>query len=194
MSCQTPSPSQPTGTPRPYDRAAVARFHGALTAIDQVFQLFRTGFLGKVSPAHLFWGSFDFAVTRSSGRPAPLHPGGIPNLPDAVSREAYSHEVSSAGFWPGGSGVEEPMFYSYAYPAAERFKHASVEPSAARFDTTLGEFLLRYEAVRTSDDPPGTLLRFLQSTYVAAAETGGWDRAALETPFGLPGVPRPVLA
>lgn len=180
--------------PQPYDRAAVARFHGALVSIDQVFRWFRTGFLGKVSPAHLFWGSFDFAITRFSGRNAPPHPGGITNLPDAVSREAYSHEVSSAGFWPGGNGVEEPMFYAYAYPAADGFKHCAVEPGEARFDAKLREFLLPYEVVRTSDDPSGTLMRFLQSTYVAAAETGGWDRKALESALGRPGVPRQVPA
>ena len=163
-------------------------------SIDQVVRLFRTGFLGKISPAHLFWGSFDFAITRFSGRSAPPHPGGITNLPDAVSREAYSHEVSSAGFWPGGNGVNEPMFYAYAYPAADGFKHRAVEPDAARFDATLGEFLLPYEAVRTSSDPTDTLMRFLQSTYIATAETGGWDRQALESPLGRPGIPRIVPA
>lgn len=178
---------------RPYDRDAVERFHRALISINQVFQLFRSGFIGKASPAHLFWGSFDLAVTRFSGRSAPLHPGGVMNLPDTVSREAYSHEVSSAGFWPGGSGVEEPMFYSYAYPAADGFKHSSVEPVEAGFNTKLGEFLLPYEAVRTSLNPGETLMRFLQTTYVAAADTGGWDRKRLECPTGQPNVPRQVL-
>lgn len=177
---------------RPYDRDAVERFHRALISIGQVFQLFRSGFIGKVSPTHLFWGSFDLAVTRFSGRPAPLHPGGVLNLPDSVSREAYSHEVSSVGFWPGGSGVEEPMFYSYAYPAADGFKHSSVEPAEARFDTKLGEFLLPYKAVRTSQDPAATLMRFLQSTYIAAADTGGWNRERLECSTGRRGVPRQV--
>ena len=178
--------------PRPYDAGAVARYHGALLRIVPVFERFRTGFLGKVSPVHLFWGSFDLAVTRFSGRPAPLHPGGVPGLPDAVTREAYSHEVSSAGFWPGGSGVDEPMFYSYAYPAPDGFSGQAVEPSAARFDGTLGEFLLPYAAVAASDDPAAMLMTFLQSTYDAAARTGQWDRSALECDLGRPGVPRAV--
>ena len=177
---------------RPYERDAVERFHRALISIDQVFQLFRSGFIGKASPSHLFWGSFDLAVTRFSGRLAPAHPGGVMNLPDTVSREAYSHEVSSAGFWPGGSGVDEPMFYSYAYPAADGFKRGSVEPAEAEFNEQLGEFLLPYEAVRTSLNPAETLMRFLQTTYAAAADTGNWDRGRLECPLGQPGVPRQV--
>ena len=176
---------------RPYDGDAVQRLHAALVRIDRTFRRFQTGFLGKVSPVHLFWGSFDLAVTRFSGRRAPLHPGGVPALPDAVTREAYSHEVSSAGFWPGGGGVEEPMFYSYAYPVPDRMKDHPVEPAAARFDAALGEFLLPYDAVRTSSDPQATLLRFLQSTYEAAASTGGWPREGLECPLGVPLVPRP---
>lgn len=178
--------------PRPYDRDAVQRFHGALLSIERVFRRFRTGFLGKVSPVHLFWGSFDLAVTRFSGRRAPLHPGGVPALPDDVTREAYSHEVSSAGFWPGGAGVDEPMFYSYAYPAPEGFAARPVEPAAARFHPKLGEFVLPYEAVRTSADPAGELMRFLQSTYEAAADLAGWDRQALECRIGVPRVPREV--
>lgn len=178
--------------PRPYDRDAVRRFHGALLQIDRVFTRFRTGFLGKVSPVHLFWGSFDLAVTRFSGRKAPRHPGEVPALPDEVTQEAYSHEVSSAGFWPGGSGVDEPMFYSYAYPAPQGFAERPVEPAAARFDHKLGEFVLPYEAVRTSADPEGELMRFLQSTYSAAADLAGWDRQALECDFGIPRVPREV--
>ena len=177
--------------PRPYDRDAVARFHGALLRIVPVFEAFRTSFLGKVSPVHLFWGSFDLAVTRFSGRPAPPHPGGFPNLPDAVTREAYSHEVSSAGFWPG-EGTGEPMFYSYAYPVPEGFADRPVEPAAARWDEGLGEFLLPYEAVRLSDDPASMLMAFLRSTYAAAADAGGWDRAALDCAVQRPGVPRPV--
>ncbi len=177
---------------RPYDRDAVRRFHKALIQIDRVFRRFRTGFVEKVSPVHLFWGSFDLAVTRFSGRPAPLHPGGFPNLPDAVTREAYSHEVSSAGFWPGGGGIDEAMFYSYAYPVPKGFADRTVEPVAARFDAKLGEFLLPYEAVRTSADPDATLMRFLQTTYEAAAETGGWNRAAMECEFGVPRVPRKI--
>lgn len=177
---------------RPYDRQAVERFHQALVMIQQVFERFRTGFLGKVSPVHLFWGSFDLAVTRFSGRKAPLHPGGVPALPDDIAQEAYSHEVSSAGFWPGGAGVDEPMFYSYAYPAPGGFADRTVEPAAARFDQKLGEFVLPYEAVRTSPDPEGNLMRFLQSTYAAAADLGGWDRQALECEIGIPRVPREV--
>lgn len=179
-------------TPRPYDRAATGRFHQALMRIDNVFKRFRTGFIGKASPVHLFWGSFDLAVTRFSGRKAPLHPGGIPALPDTVTQEAYSHEVSSAGFWPGGSGVDEPMFYSYAYPVPDGFAKRPVEPAAARFDSTLGEFLLPYEAVRTSADPEDALIRFLQSTYAAAADAAGWDRQALECDLGTPRVPREI--
>lgn len=156
---------------RSWDAEAVTRFHAALVKIETVFQEFRTGFLGKVSPVHLFWGSFDLAVTRFSGRPAPLHPGGIANLPDDVTREAYSHEVSSAGFWPGGSGVDEPSFYSYAYPFPPNFADQAVEPATARFDGALGEFILPYAAVRSATDPRATLLAFLQSTYSAAADT-----------------------
>ena len=180
--------------PRPYNRQAVERFHQALVSIQQVFERFRTGFLGKVSPVHLFWGSFDLAVTRFSGRKAPLHPGGIPALPDGITQEAYSHEVSSAGFWPGGSSVDEPMFYSYAYPAPDGFADRTVEPAAARFDQTLREFVLPYEAIRTSADPERDLMRFLQVTYEAAADLAGWDRRALECDFGTPRVPREVHA
>lgn len=178
--------------PRPYDRDAVTRFHRALVLVDAVFKIFRTGFLGKVSPVHLFWGSFDLAVTRFSGRDAPAHPGGIPNLPDTVTREAYSHEVSSAGFWPGGGGIDEPAFYSYAYPSPPGFADAPVEPSEAFFDGTLGEFILPYEAVRRADDPEATLRGFLQSTYEAAAAGGKWDRGRLECDPGVPGKPRSV--
>jgi hypothetical protein len=177
---------------RPYDCEAVKRFHRALVQIDRVFTRFRTGFLGKVSPVHLFWGSFDLAVTRFSGRNAPRHPGGVPALPDAITQEAYSHEVSSAGFWPGGGGVNEPMFYSYAYPAPDGFADRYVEPAAARFDQTLREFLLPYEALRTSAAPEADLMKFLQSTYEAAADLAEWDRQALECDFGIPRVPREV--
>lgn len=177
---------------RPYDRVAVTRFWRALLAIDRVFRHFRTGFLGKVSPVHLFWGSFDLAVTRFSGRRAPQHPGGVPALPDAVTREAYSDEVASAGFWPGGGGVEEATFYAYAYPTQAGYAEASVVPGEAYFHRELGEFLLPYEAVRRSTDPEGLLLAFLQSTYEAAAELAGWDRDALECDFGEPGQPRSV--
>ncbi|HVQ07273.1 MAG TPA: DUF5996 family protein [Allosphingosinicella sp.] len=178
---------------RVYDPDSAGRLHRALLAADRVFRLFRSGFLGKASPVHFFWGSFDLAVTRFSGRTAPLHPGGIPNLPDAVTREAYSHEVSSAGFWPGGAGGDGgPFFYSYAYPTPGGFADAPVVPSPARFDATLGEFVLDYEAVRAAPDPDGALLAFLESTYAPAVDLGGWDRAALECAFGQAGVPRPV--
>jgi hypothetical protein len=179
--------------PRPYDGAIAQDLWRALAQIDRVLGRFRSGFLGKCSPVHLFWGSFDMAVTRFSGRPAPLHPGGIPHLPDAVTREAYSHEVSSAGFWPGGAGgVDEPAFYSYAYPSPPGFAQAPVTPAAARFVPELGEFVLPYEAVRTSGDPDGALMAFLHSTYAAAADLGGWDRAALECDDGRIGAPRLV--
>jgi hypothetical protein len=177
---------------RPYDSEAVSRFWRALLSADRVLKRFRTGFLGKASPVHFFWGSFDHAVTRFSGRPAPLHPGGMPALPDAVTREAYSHEVSSAGFWPGGGAVDFPAFYSYAYPEPEGFKTARVEPAAAAYEEALGEFLLPYYAVRCAPDPEMTLMQFLESTYRAAAELGGWDRAALECAIGEPGRPRPL--
>jgi hypothetical protein len=178
--------------PRAYDGDQAERFWRALLQADRVLKLFRTAFLGKASPTHFFWGSFDLAVTRFSGRPAPPHPGGIPHLPDAVAREAYSHEVSSAGFWPGGPGKEEAVFYSYAYPEPAGFRGASVSPAEARFDGDLGEFVLPYEAVRKAADPDATLLSFLASTYAAAADLAGWDRAALECDYGQPGRPRPV--
>ncbi len=177
---------------RPYDAAAVTRFFHALVSVDRVLEQFRTSFLGKVSPVHLFWGSFDMAVTRFSGRRAPLHPGGVPGLPDNVTREAYSHEVSSAGFWPGGAGSDEAAFYSYAYPAPPGFADASPGPDGARFDKTLGEFVLPYEVVRRSATPDATLLHFLESTYRAAADLAGWDRATLECASGVPRQPRAV--
>ncbi|MGQ0661584.1 DUF5996 family protein [Sphingosinicella sp.] len=176
---------------RAYDPDSARRLHGALLQADRVFRLFRSSFLGKVSPVHFFWGSFDLAVTRFSGRTAPRHPGGIPNLPDEVTREAYSHEVSSAGFWPGGAGGEGgPFFYSYAYPVPEGFVQAKVAPEAARFDAALGEFVLDYQAVRSAENPDAALLAFLQSTYEAAANLAGWDRATLECALGEPGIPR----
>jgi hypothetical protein len=177
---------------RPYDPAVARSFWLALVRIDAVFNRFRSGFIGKNSPVHFFWGGFDLAVTRFSGRRAPRHPGGIPHLSDAVTREAYSHEVSSAGFWPGGMGVDAPSFYSYAYPTPPGFAAAKVSPEAARFDAGLGEFLLPYDAVRTDADPDGVLMSFLRSTYAAAADLGHWDRAELECEEGHPGRPRPV--
>jgi hypothetical protein len=175
-----------------YDADAAQRFWRVLLQVDRLFKQFRTCFLGKVSPVHFFWGSFDLAVTRFSGRKAPLHPGGIPNLPDPITQEAYSHEVSSAGFWPGGGAIDYPAFYSYAYPAPDGFAAAPVRPEAAFFHRGLGEFILPYEAVRSAAVPDEVLLAFLQSTYEAAADAAGWDRAALEGPPGRVGVPRPI--
>jgi hypothetical protein len=173
-----------------YDADAARRCWEVLLAITPVFQAFRAEFIGKCSPVHFFWGSFDLAVTRFSGRSAPPHPGGIPALPDDVTREAYSHEVSSAGFWPGGGPIDYPAFYSYAYPAPNGFAEARVEPAAAHYDTSLGEFLLPYDAVRRAHDPEATLMTFLESTYHVAADHSGWDRQALECPFGEPRRPR----
>jgi len=187
-----PIPFRDDRQTRPYDTEAVTRFFQALVAINRVLYRFRTGFIGKVSPVHLFWGSFDLAVTRFSGRSAPLHPGGVPGLPDDVTREAYSHEVSSAGFWPGGGGTDFAAFYSYAYPTPKGFADAQVAPDGAYFDQKLGEFLLPYEVVRESTEPEAMLLAFLESTYRAAAHLGDWDRDALECPIGQPLRPRPL--
>jgi Family of unknown function (DUF5996) len=175
---------------RAYDRDAAHRFWRALLQADRLFKAFRSGFLGKVSPVHFFWGSFDLAVTRFSGRVAPPHPGGVPGLPDAVTREAYSHEVSSAGFWPGSDAFPEAAFYSYAYPEPKGFRDRTV--AAGGFEPKLGEFILRYDAVRTGGDPDRLVLDFLQGTYEAAAETAAWDRAALECPLGMPRRVRPI--
>ena len=177
---------------RSYDREYAQAFWRVMLRAHEVFSHFRTGFLGKASPVHFFWGSFDLAVTRFSGRRAPLHPGGIPHLPDSVTREAYSHEESSAGFWPGGGPIDYPAFYSYAYPMPEGFASAPVQPAAAFFSQELGEFLLPYDAVRTAADPKQILLDFLQSTYAAAADLARWDRGALECEVGRPGEPRHV--
>ncbi len=176
---------------RSYDPLAAQRFWRVLVQADRMFRLFRTGFLGKVSPVHFFWGSFDLAVTRFSGRPAPRHPGGVPGLPDAVTREAYSHEVSSAGFWPGSAAFPRAAFYSYAYPEPPGFRDRPV-PAGASFDPAIGEFLLPYDTLRAAVDPDALLLQFLSDTYVAAAECGGWDRAALECPLGAAGQVRHV--
>lgn len=177
---------------RSYDPEYANRFWHALLRSHAVLSRFRTGFLGKASPVHFFWGSFDLAVTRFSGRRAPLHSGGFPHLPDAVTQEAYSHEVSSAGFWPGGGTIEFPAYYSYAYPVPDGFADAQVRPQQAFFSTDLGEFLLPYDAVRTAPDPEHTLLEFLESTYAAAASLGKWDRAQLECDLGVPRLPRHV--
>jgi Family of unknown function (DUF5996) len=161
-----------------YDPEAVNQFWLALVQIHRVMERFRAQFLGKVSPVHFFWGGFDMAVTRFSGRVAPKHPGGVPNCADWVQELAYSHEVSSCGFWPGGSA--EGSFYAYAYPAPDGFAEWDVQPEAAYFDKELGEFLLPYQAVRTAKDPDALVSTFFQSTYDAAAELARWDRAALE--------------
>jgi hypothetical protein len=153
-----------------------------LVQADRVLKRFRGRFLGKASPVHFFWGSFDLAATRFSGRRAPKHPGGAPNLGNWVMEEAYSHECSSVGFWPGGGAIPEPVFYAYAYPEPEGFRSFRLQPAAARYDDTMREFVLPYQAVRTSSTPDGALLEFAQATYSAAADLGGWDRAALERP------------
>ena len=175
-----------------YDADAVRRFHQILVNCDRVFKQFRTGFVGKASPVHFFWGSFDLAVTRFSGRTAPQHPGGVPHLPDDVAQEAYSHEVSSAGFWPGGGAIDYPAFYSYAYPEPKGYRSAPIRPDAAFFSEALGEFILPYDAVRTAADPDRALLDFLQSSYEAAAINANWDRDALECAPGRPGTVRPL--
>jgi hypothetical protein len=177
-----------------YDPAHAERFWRALVQVDRVFKQFRTGYLGKVSPVHLFWGALDLAVTRFSGRPAPAHPGGIPHIPDAITQEAYSHEVSSAGFWPGGGPIDEALFYSYAYPEPPGFQGAAIQPAAASYHEQLREFVLPYEVVRAAQSPEETLLGFLDSTYRAAADAGGWDRAALECEPGRPGVARNIAS
>jgi hypothetical protein len=169
-----------------YDASAAHAFWRVLIQADRVFKHFRSGFLGKASPVHFFWGSFDLAVTRFSGRPAPPHPGGVPGLPDAVTREAYSHEVSSAGFWPGNDASPAAVFYSYAYPEPPSFRDRAVA-AGAYFDAKLGEFILPYDTVRLAAAPEALLLDFLSSTYTAAAEAGRWDRAQLECPVGVPG-------
>ncbi len=168
-----------------YDPEYARRFSTVLNSAYRVFTEFRAGFLGKCSPVHFFWGSFDLAVTRFSGRVAPPHPGGVPGLPDWVTREAYSHEVSSAGFWPGNQDVPA-IFYSYAYPTPEGFGEAAVEPPEAYFLEGLGEFALPYEVVRSARSPEATLLSFLQSTYEVAADLGKWDRPSLEFTANLP--------
>lgn len=168
-----------------YDPDYANRFWRILVQSERIFQQFRARFVGKSSPVHFFWGSFDLAVTRFSGREAPLHPAGIPNMPDWVAREAYSHEVSSAGFWPGGGPLPYPLFYSYAYPAPAGFADARVRPDAAFYSTELGEFVLPYAAVRAAANPEQLLLDFLDSTYEAAADLADWERPALEQPADL---------
>ena len=165
---------------RAYDRDYANRFWRVLVQTERVMKRFRARFIGKCSPVHFFWGGPDLAVTRFSGRRAPTHPGGVPNLPDRVAREAYSHEVSSLGFWPGGGAIDYPAFYAYAYPEPDGFRERAVRPDAAYYYADGGQFLLPYEAVRTAEDPDATLLAFLEDTYAAAADLGGWDRKALD--------------
>jgi hypothetical protein len=169
---------------RPYEPEHARLLWRALIAADRVFTDFRAGFQGKASPVHLFWGGFDLAVTRFSGRRAPDHPGGMPNFPLDVAREAYTHEVTSAGLWLGSDQAPQPLFYSYAYPTPAEFAEASVEPSEAFWFADLGEFVLPYDAVRTALDPDGALLAFVETAHAAAADLAGWDRAALERPAG----------
>jgi len=165
---------------RAYDREYANRFWRILVQADRVLKEFRARFIGKCSPVHLFWGALDLAVTRFSGRRAPRHPGGIPNLPDWVTREAYSHEVSSCGFWAGGGAIPYAAFYSYAYPEPAGFSGASVRPDATFYSADFREFILPYDVVRQAEDPDRTLLDFLQTTYEAAANLANWDRVSLE--------------
>ena len=195
MPCEIPGavPFDEDNVHQSYDPEYARRFFRVLTSTHEVMSHFRTGFLGKASPVHFFWGSFDLAVTRFSGRAAPRHPGGVPHLPDSVVQEAYSHEVSSAGFWPGGGGpIDYAAFYSYAYPPPEGFGAAKVKPAAALFSRELGEFLLPYDAVRTARDPDAALMEFLQSTYTAAADLAKWDRKTLECGLGEKGKVRVI--
>ena len=167
-------------THRAYDPDQANRFWRVLLQADRVFKLFRSRFCGKCSPVHFFWGSFDLAVTRFSGRAAPPHPGGIPHLPDAITREAYSQEVSSLGFWPGNDALPQAIFYSYAYPEPNGFSQSKVKPEVAAYNSQLKEFILPYDAVREAQSPDELLLDFAQSTYDAASTLGKWDRPALE--------------
>jgi hypothetical protein len=174
-----PIPFEADRTHAAYDRAYVERFWRILAQADRVLGAFRGGFLGKASPVHFFWGSFDLAVTRFSGRRAPPHPG-APNVADRITREAYSHEVSSCGFWPGGPGMEESIFYSYAYPQPPGFADWPARPAGASYSSDFGEFILPLEAVRAAAAPDAALVAFVQSTYDGAATLAGWDRASLE--------------
>jgi hypothetical protein len=177
---ENPLPLDQDEEHRSYDREYANRFWRILVQSDRVFKEFRSRFCGKCSPVHFFWGSFDLAVTRFSGRPAPPHPGGVPHLPDEITREAYSQEVSSLGFWPGNNAMPTPLFYSYAYPERPGFTEAKIQPDAALYQPKLREFILPYDAVRTAEKPDEVLLDFAQSAYDAASKLGKWDRAALE--------------
>jgi Family of unknown function (DUF5996) len=165
---------------RTYDAEYANRFWRVLLQSARVFQEFRSRFCGKCSPVHFFWGSFDLAVTRFSGRAAPPHPGGVPHLPDEITREAYSQEVSSLGFWPGNASAPTPIFYSYAYPEPPGFADAKIKPEAASYESKMREFILPYDTVRIAESPDEVLLDFAQSAYDAASKLGKWDRAALE--------------
>ncbi|MBV7257049.1 hypothetical protein KCG44_09665 [Pacificimonas sp. WHA3] len=177
--------------PRAWDGTIAQRLHAAFRSVDRVFQEFRSGYLGKSSPSHLFWGSFDLAVTRFSGRTAPEHPGGFPNLPDRVTREAYSHEVISAGFWPGGGGIDEAAVYAYAYPSPKGLKDVDVKPRAARWHEGLGELVLTYADMRAAADPDAALMAFLESSYAGAAALLNWPEG-LTVPKGPVGRPPEV--
>ena len=177
---ENPVPFDQDEEHRSYDPEYANRFWRVLVQSDRVFKEFRSRFCGKCSPVHFFWGSFDLAVTRFSGRPAPPHPGGVPHLPDEITREAYSQEVSSLGFWPGNAAAPTPVFYSYAYPEPPGFAEAKIQPDAAFYEVKLREFILPYDAVRTAEKPDEVLLEFAQSTYDAASKLGKWDRDALE--------------
>ena len=166
---------------RVYDGEQINAYWKALVNIDHIFTIFRSRYTGKSSPSHFFWGAFDLAVTRFSGRKAPVHPGGAPNMPDDVMQESYSHEVSSCGFWPGSEQFPEPCFYAYCYPTPDTFAGSKVQPDAAFYSEEMGEYFLKYQDVKNSNNPNKTLLEFIQSTYEAAANTGDWNRSELET-------------
>lgn len=177
-----PVPFESDDAQRPYEARHVENLHRILLQVDRIFNVFRGRFVGKSSPVHFFWGAFDLCVTRFSGREAPPHPGGIPNVGDHVMREAYSHEVSSAGFWPGGGSIDDASFYAYAYPEPEGFSTYPILPGDAYYHPEMREYILPYEAVRAANQPDEALLQFLQATYEAGAELASWDRAALERP------------
>ncbi|MGH7657042.1 MAG: DUF5996 family protein, partial [Gemmatimonadales bacterium] len=173
-----------------YDPEYANRFWRILVDTHRVFTVFRAGFTGKVSPVHFFWGSFDLALTRFSGRRAPPHPGGFPNMPDWITREAYSHEVASMGFWPGGPASPAPAFYAYAYPVPEGLGAEPVEPAGAFYSEEMREYFLPYEAMRKTPDPDHALQRFLETTYDAITRKAYWDRNSLDSPRGFPRAPR----
>jgi hypothetical protein len=177
---EDPIPFDQDNVHQAYDAVYANRFWRVLLQVDRLFRQFRARFVGKCSPVHFFWGAADLAVTRFSGRRAPEHPGGIPNLPDWVTREAYSHEVSSCGFWPGGGPIDYPAFYAYAYPEPAGCADATVRPAEAFYSSDLREFILPYDVVRQAPDPDETLLDFLQTTYAAGADLAGWERPSLE--------------